>query len=170
MFCSTIIPTIGRNLLTRAVESVLSQTLDEDNYEIFVINDSGTSLPNQDWHNSPKVRIINTNRRERSVARNTGAAMARGRYLHFLDDDDWLLPNALKDFRDLSQNQSPAWMYGITQLVDREGTQLIQSSAWLKRELLLASNGRGVDPPTILSDRCKVISRIRRVQPPDYGP
>jgi glycosyltransferase involved in cell wall biosynthesis len=32
---------------------------------------------------SNKVKILNTNRRERSVARNTGAAIAQGKYLHY---------------------------------------------------------------------------------------
>jgi glycosyltransferase involved in cell wall biosynthesis len=126
MFCSTIIATIGRNTLSRAVNSVISQSLDYEGFEVIIVNDSGKHLPGEDWHKFPQVRIIHTNRRERSVARNAGAAMARGRYLHFLDDDDWLLPNALKDFWDLSQTQTPAWMYAGTQLVDREGNQLIQ--------------------------------------------
>lgn len=59
-----------------------------------MVNDSGRSLPYMDWQNSPHVQIIEANQHERSVARNTGAAIARGIYLHFLDDDDWM---AVKD-------------------------------------------------------------------------
>lgn len=126
MFSSTIIPTVGRVTLARAVNSVLSQSFDKSDFEVIVVNDSGSPLPWQDWQSSTRVRIINTNRRERSVARNTGAALARGKYLHFLDDDDWLFPDALCHFWQLSQNKQAAWLYGSSQLVERNGSKLIQ--------------------------------------------
>jgi glycosyltransferase involved in cell wall biosynthesis len=126
MFCSTVIATIGRNTLTRSVESVLSQTINEENYEVIVVNDSGVPLPPSSWQGSERVQIIETNRRERSIARNTGAAAARGRYLHFLDDDDWLAPNALSHLWNLSQQTNASWLYGSSQLVDREHKPLIR--------------------------------------------
>lgn len=126
IFCSTIIPTIGRPALARAVESVLAQELPATSFEIIVINDCGARLAPAAWQRSPQVTIIETNRRERSVARNTGAAAARGKYLHFLDDDDWLAVGALERFYQLSQSTTAAWMYGATQLVDRQGQRLIQ--------------------------------------------
>ena len=98
MFSSTIIPTISRPTLSRAVCSVLSQDFTSADFEVIVVNDSGQPLPDAAWQYSERVRIIETNRRERCVARNTGAAIARGNYLHFLDDDDWLLPDALEAF------------------------------------------------------------------------
>lgn len=126
MFCSTIIPTVGRDKLTRAVNSVLSQNFDKDDFEVIVVNDSGKPLPIEMWQSSPKVRIINTQRRERSIARNTGAAIATGRYLHFLDDDDWLFQDAFENFWYLSQTTQAAWLYGGSQLVERNGSELIE--------------------------------------------
>jgi glycosyltransferase involved in cell wall biosynthesis len=126
MFCSTVIATIGRDTLTHSVESVLSQTIKEENYEVIVVNDSGDPLPPASWQQSERVQVIETNRRERSIARNTGATAARGRYLHFLDDDDWLAPGALSHFWELSQRSQAQWLYGISQLVDRNHKPLIQ--------------------------------------------
>jgi glycosyltransferase involved in cell wall biosynthesis len=126
MFSSTIIPTVGRVTLARAVNSVLSQTFDKGDFEVIVVNDSGKPLLWQDWHSSNQVQIINTHRRERSVARNAGAAIARGEYLHFLDDDDWLFPDAFCHFWQLSQEVQAAWLYGSSQLVQRNGSELIQ--------------------------------------------
>jgi len=127
MFCSTVIPTIGRQSLTHAVQSVLNQQADQFDFEVIVVNDSGNALPEADWFSDKRVRVLHTNRRERSVARNTGAACARGEYLHFLDDDDWLLPGAMEQLWKLTQRESKAvWLYGGTQLVDREGKALIQ--------------------------------------------
>ena len=119
MFCSIIIPTIGRDSLTRAVSSVLDQTFDLSLFEIIVVNDSGRPLPPADWQKSNQVRILQTTRRERSVARNAGAAIAQGSYLGFLDDDDWLLPGALTILWELSQQlPNAAWLYGAIQVID----------------------------------------------------
>lgn len=127
MFSSTIIPTIGRDTLTRAVESVLEQSFTADTFEVIVVNDTGRPLPPAPWQNAANVRVITTNKRERCVARNTGAAVAHGHYLHFLDDDDWLLPGALQEMWQLAQAAPQAhWLYGGAQLVDRRNQPLIE--------------------------------------------
>ena len=126
MFCSTIIPTVGRDTLARAVNSVLSQSFDRDDFEVVVVNDSERTLPVEAWQSSKRVHILHTNRRERSVARNTGAGVAKGKYLHFLDDDDWLFPSAFNHFWELSQTAQASWLYGSSQLVKRDGSKLIQ--------------------------------------------
>jgi glycosyltransferase involved in cell wall biosynthesis len=125
MFCSTIIPTIGRPTLARAVKSVLEQKFTFADFEVIVVNDSGESLPEEEWQKAERVRVVNTNRRERSVARNTGAAIAKGEYLHFLDDDDILLPGAFNAFWELSQKvKDAAWLYGSWRIVDNDGNTI----------------------------------------------
>lgn len=127
MFCSTIIPTVGRTKLERAVCSVLEQSFNPERFEIIIVNDSGRPLPYAAWHDAPQVAILNTQRRERCFARNCGASAARGAYLHFLDDDDWMAPGFLNQFETLAQREESAvWLYGATQLVDRDGSRLIQ--------------------------------------------
>ena len=122
IFCSTIIPTINRPTLSRTVYSVLDQQLEAADFEVIVVNDSGLPLPEMDWMHSDRVRVIDTNRRERSVARNTGAAIAKGMYLHFLDDDDLLLPTALATFWGLDQEQGEdvVWLYGGYRTIDND--------------------------------------------------
>jgi glycosyltransferase involved in cell wall biosynthesis len=125
IFCSIIIPTIGRSTLTRAVESVLNQTFSSDNLEVIVVNDSGQTLPRARWQKSEKVRVIHSQQREKCFARNTGAAVAKGKYLLFLDDDDWLLYDALETFWRLDQQkQGVKVLYGGVKLTDAEGNCL----------------------------------------------
>jgi glycosyltransferase involved in cell wall biosynthesis len=121
MFCSTVIPTIGRSTLSRAVCSVLDQEFTREDFEVIVVNDSGMSLREEGWQRSRRVRIIDTNRRERSVARNVGAAIAKGAYLHFLDDDDWMLAGAFESLWQLANTNPAAWLYGGYRLVDSQG-------------------------------------------------
>lgn len=119
IFFSYIVPTIGRASLETAVKSVLEQDFSRADFEVVVVNDSGNPLPQADWQDSPRVRILNTNKSERSFARNSGAAVAKGKYLAFLDDDDWILPGALESFWNLA-NQHPiaVWLYGGIHIVD----------------------------------------------------
>ena len=126
LFSSTVIPTVGRPTLTRAVMSVLEQVFSRAEFEVIVVNDSGQPLPDADWRESSSVRVIDTQRRERSVARNSGAAMARGRFLHFLDDDDWLAPNALESLWLLAEESPAEWLYGTAQLTSRTNKPLIR--------------------------------------------
>ncbi len=124
-FFSVIIPTIGRQKLARAAQSVLSQELPPDTLELIVVNDSGRPLPPAAWQKSEQAQIITTQRQERCVARNTGAAVAQGRYLLFLDDDDWLLPRALGRLLQTAATTKAEFIYGRTQLVDRKGNPLL---------------------------------------------
>lgn len=129
MLISTIVPTIGRSTLARAVTSALTQGLAHAEHEVIVVNDSGFPLEQADWQGDPRVTIITTQRHERCFARNVGAATARGRYLHFLDDDDWLAHGALAMMAEqvlAQRGGEPRWIYGWSQLVDREDKPLIQ--------------------------------------------
>lgn len=132
MFCSVIIPTVGRPTLSRAVQSVLDQDFSADAFEVIVVNDSARPLPAAEWQGSARVRVIHTNRRERSIARNTGAAIALGEYLCFLDDDDWLLPGALEQFWVLAcQDRVAVWLCGGIQVVDEADERLAEINSGL---------------------------------------
>jgi hypothetical protein len=124
LFISTIIPTVGRDTLSRAVQSVLDQRCHGAEFEVIVVNDSGRPLSRMSWMDAPNLQILNTNRHERSVARNAGAAAAQGRYLHFLDDDDWILPDAFRFFQELIGRSAAGMYYGGYRFVDSNGNTL----------------------------------------------
>jgi glycosyltransferase involved in cell wall biosynthesis len=121
MFCSIIVPTIGRSTLGRSVNSVLEQSDLPDSFEVVVVNDSGKPLRDEEWQQDPQVRVITTQKRNLCMARNSGAAIARGHNLLFLDDDDWLRPGALRYFWELFQEYPNCdCFYGSFELVDDE--------------------------------------------------
>ena len=93
---SVIIPNHNRaNLLPRALDSVLSQSLAAD--EIIVVDDGSTddscALLKKNY---PGVRLLRQKQLGVSRARNTGINMAKGEWLAFLDSDDEWLPEKLE--------------------------------------------------------------------------
>lgn len=87
---SVIIPCFNHGkYLDEAVESVLKQTY--DSFEIIIVNDGSTDKYTIDKLNSfskPKTRIIHTENKGPSHARNTGIMNAEGIYILPLDADD----------------------------------------------------------------------------------
>lgn len=66
------------------------------------------------------------------MARNAGAAIARGEYLLFLGDDDWILPNAFNEFLSLASDAPEAhWLNGGVRIVDGNGTVLAERNSGL---------------------------------------
>jgi glycosyltransferase involved in cell wall biosynthesis len=82
---SVIIPTRNRvDFLKEAVASVTSQNYRD--FEVLIINDG--SEPVAEFSDN-RVRIIDNNQNGAVAARNLGVAEADGRYIAFLDDDDY---------------------------------------------------------------------------------
>jgi glycosyltransferase involved in cell wall biosynthesis len=89
---SVIIPCYNLGeFLDEAVESVLTQTYQD--FEILIVDDGSTDARTQTLlagYRKPKTRVIRTEHRGVSAARNTGIAAAAGSYLCALDADDRL--------------------------------------------------------------------------------
>jgi len=92
---SVIIPTFNRAaLLPRALDSVVAQTYEP--VEIVVVDDGSTDETAQVLRTySDRVRLVNTNHKGPSHARNAGMRAATGRYIAFLDSDDSYYPAKL---------------------------------------------------------------------------
>ncbi|HWO40258.1 MAG TPA: glycosyltransferase [Candidatus Eisenbacteria bacterium] len=93
---SVIIPTYNRRAMVKeAIDSVLSQTF--TGFELIVVDDGSTdgTVGELEAYDT-RLRLISQERRGVAAARNTGARMAAGRYLAFLDSDDLWLPKKLE--------------------------------------------------------------------------
>lgn len=148
---SVIIITYKRtNYIARAINSVLNQTYKD--FEIIVVDDND---PNTIYRNdlekimskyldNPKIKYIQHEcNKNGSAARNTGILASKGDYIAFLDDDDYFLPNRLKDLVDILDNNQN--YNGVYSSVIVENNQKIiglieaKKSGNLKEELLLDS-------------------------------
>lgn len=100
--------------LENCLESILQQ--DFQNYEIICINDSSTD--NSDLilrkyalrYSNIKI-IEHKQNRGLSVARNTGLKHATGKYVWFVDSDDMIVPDVLKELYCIAEEKSVDIVY-----------------------------------------------------------
>ena len=93
---SVIIPTFNRaEVVSRAVNSVLNQTFKD--FECIVVDDGSTDGTDSVLRGfADKIKLVKTENRGVSAARNTGAKFAAGKYIAFLDSDDEWKPKKLQ--------------------------------------------------------------------------
>jgi len=93
---SVIIPTYNRRAMVKeAIDSVLSQTF--TGFELIVVDDGSTDGTARELEEyEQRLRLIRQERRGVAAARNSGARVAAGQYLAFLDSDDLWLPKKLE--------------------------------------------------------------------------
>lgn len=116
---SVIIPCYNQgHYLDEAVSSVLVQTY--QNWEIIIINDGSTDENTREilkYYHQPKTRIIHTENQGVCQARNTGIAVAKGKYILPLDADDKIASTYIeKAVNILEANQNIGIVYCETQL------------------------------------------------------
>ena len=98
---SVIIPAYNtEKYLTEALDSVVSQTMSDSDYEIIIVND-GSSDHTADILEKYKnlysnITVINKENGGPSSARNAGLDIASGEYIYFFDADDLLINNSLE--------------------------------------------------------------------------
>ena len=101
LLLSIIVPVYNVEKYIRlCMESIFRQGLDEDNFEVIIVND-GTEDHSmeviQDIIEQHKnITVLNQENQGLSVARNNGIAAAKGEYILMPDSDDLLIENSLK--------------------------------------------------------------------------
>lgn len=102
---SIIIPVYNVEKYIRpCMESIFRQGLDEDDYEVIIVND-GTPDKSMEVIEDiiaahANITVINQKNLSLSVARNNGIAAAKGEYILMPDSDDLLIENSLKPLLD----------------------------------------------------------------------
>lgn len=123
---SVVIPTVSRPKLLREAIASASRAADTLSVEIIVVDDS---LAGTQWQSLPAhIVSVPTYGVGLERARNAGIALAQGRYIQFLDDDDLLFQGKLKvQVEALDQCSSAAIACGDWVLSHRSGESVWQS-------------------------------------------
>ena len=108
---SIIIPVYNvERYLSECLESVFRQTIDKEKYEIVLVDDGSTDSSGSlcDSYKSDNVIVIHKQNEGLGYARNTGVSHARGKYIIFLDSDDyWAEECFLEDCERIISTESP---------------------------------------------------------------
>jgi glycosyltransferase involved in cell wall biosynthesis len=127
---SVILPTYNRaKLIDRAIKSVLGQTYQD--FELIIVDD-GSNDNTKDVVNSfddKRIRYVwHKENKGANAARNTGIAMARGKYVAFQDSDDEWLPEKLEKQMRVFKNTSVGVVYtGFWRIKGNEKTYIPSS-------------------------------------------
>lgn len=100
MFLSIIIPVYNaEKYLAECLDSCLNQDIPHEDYEIICVNDGSkdgsAAILDSYAAKYPNVHVVHKANAGVSEARNDGFTLARGTYIWFVDNDDFIHPNAL---------------------------------------------------------------------------
>lgn len=113
---SIIIPSYNiETFIGRCIESCENQNLNKDLYEIIVVNDGSTDssidIAKEYAEKYNNIIIINQENKGLSGARNSGIKKAIGEYIWFIDGDDFIDMNCLRDIIEYITNNDLDILY-----------------------------------------------------------
>lgn len=105
---SIIIPCYNvEKYILKCLDSVYSQDLLDEEFELILVDDESpdhvVKIATEYLKDKSNYKFIRQNNKGLGGARNTGIINATGTYLLFLDADDWLLRNVLRDVLNMAE-------------------------------------------------------------------
>jgi len=156
---SIVVPLYNRAAFVgKAIESVLAQTCGD--FELIVVDDGSTDGSGKivEAYHDERIRYVWKENEERSIARNTGTAMATGRYVNFLDSDDYLLPTHLAEAATLIDGYSSPEFFHLGYELHDESGGLVRTVDWLPEianEVLVSGNHLSMNGVFLRADIAK---------------
>ncbi len=99
---SVVVPCYNvEGYLSRCLSSLVHQDIDGSAYEVIAIDDGSTDstgeICDRYAKEYPQVKVVHQANRGVGAARNAGLDLARGKYLLFVDADDFMVENCFKE-------------------------------------------------------------------------
>lgn len=126
---SIIVPVFNAEAyIEQCIQSVMSQSYQD--VELIIVNDGSTDGSLQKclaWKDDARIKIISTENCGVSHARNLGLQIASGKWVMFLDSDDYLMENSLENLMALTAPDVQEIVASYTSGEPKEGMHLYQS-------------------------------------------
>jgi glycosyltransferase involved in cell wall biosynthesis len=122
---SIIVPLYNsEKYLPKCLDSLLNQDIPEDDYEVILVDDGspdGSRLVAGEYASRhAHITVLSQPNKGTSGARNTGIRHATGKYLYFVDPDDFILENSLaRILRMMEEEDLDVLRFGYTEVDER---------------------------------------------------
>lgn len=108
---SIIVPLYNSEaFLPKCLDSLLAQDIPHERYEIVLVNDGSPdgslALAERYASRFPNIVVLSQENKGTSGARNTGMRRASGRFICFVDPDDYVLENSFRSILDRMEEES----------------------------------------------------------------
>ena len=123
---SVIIPIFGvEAYLTRCIESVICQTY--DNLEIILVDDGSQdncpAICDEYQMKDQRIRVIHKANEGLALTRNAGLRIATGKYVAFIDSDDWISNDHIDNLYNAAEKVDADVVIGSHTRVDFSGVE-----------------------------------------------
>lgn len=133
VFFSIIVPLYNKvEYVERAINSILNQTY--QNFEIIIVNDGSSDGGEKKAESisDTRIRVVNQRNQGVSIARNSGADIAKYDFLAFLDADDVWLDTFLEEVNMLINRYPKAGIYATNNyFIYPNGKIIFEKYDWL---------------------------------------
>lgn len=153
---SIIIPVFNTELYVKeAVESIMNQTLKD--IEIIIINDGSTDNSLQVIKNialqDSRIKVYSQKNQGPSISRNLGLSFASGKYLYFMDSDDYLESKALEVCYNICEKENLDFVFFDAAILNKDNP--MARSLNYQRKIHIDSNKiyKGTEILNILLDK-----------------
>lgn len=125
MLISIIVPIYNvSKQLSRCIDSILNQ--EDTDFELILVNDGSTDNSEEicDIYamNDKRVKVIHKENKGVSHSRNVGLKHANGRYVVFIDSDDYIEKSMIEKLKYIIENeQNPDWIVWGYNILNEEG-------------------------------------------------
>lgn len=138
MKLSIIMPVYNtKDYLQYSLGSIVSQNIDFNEVEVIVINDGSTdgsdSILNSYAQKYPFIRVYHQKNKGEAISRNRAIALAKGKYIGFVDSDDAIYENTLKDIIQYLYHKELDILYLNIHIFDEDG-QFLKSTDHVGKE------------------------------------
>lgn len=138
VFFSVIVPVYKvEDYLERCIKSILQQTY--KNFELILVDDGSPYncgiMCDEFAKKDDRIIVIHQENAGLSAARNAGLAIARGKYILFVDSDDWILESTTIKLADIINKKNPdIIVFGYSNIYENKEEQVIYNVEGLSLE------------------------------------